>query len=152
MMGKWLKYIIKNNFTFLMWVLKTFKLHIWLALVAHIIFVLGRAALEEQQMKATTSTVLSVQPRIQVHLLSAAPLRSCDPGSLGLHPPLTRTCRDVEWDGFESLIQFGENNYLNNIEPSNRWTRIIFPIMSVSSNVSQQCFAVFIIAVLVVFC
>lgn len=75
-------------------------------------------------------------------------LRSLSLGSLGLHPPLNNTFRDVDWDRFESIIQFGKGNYLNNFESSNLWTWHIFSIISVLFNFSQQCFVAFIILVL----
>ena len=52
----------------------------------------------------------------QAHLFPAAPPRELWPWLLGLIPPLTRTCTDIDWSGFEFAIQFGENSYVNNFE------------------------------------
>ena len=142
-MGKWYyfenvglnKYIIKNKFTFLMWLLENYKWLIWLGWHLWLTLSFYRAALHLKASRGyATSTTIRAQLRLQACLAFVAPLRGRGPGSLGPLPWLTWTCRDVDQDGLESRIQFGENGYLNNFETLTIWIWHIFPIISVSSN------------------
>ena len=84
----------------------------WLAFLAHTVFLPDSSAFAHHLYQEL------VQPRLQALLPFASPLGVWSPGSLGFLPQLTWTCMDVDCDSFESRIQFGENGYLNNSEPS----------------------------------
>ena len=83
-----------------------------MACVAHIVFLSNSGAFERHlyqdpgaaQAAGTTPLCFSTE--------------GPGPWLLRISPTAHLTCMDVDCDSFESRIQFGENGYLNNSEPS----------------------------------